>query len=348
MILPNMPQVYLKTTETCNLNCKHCFTSGRSGRKIFFDVDKTLNFFARLAKECSWIKGVHFIYHGGEPMIAPLEDLERFRKNVIEVLPESKFSLQTNLVYKLTPSIKKFLSSLGSFGISWDHDIRFENDAQRTLWGNNVKELSHEGLNLTMVVSMSNNLIREKKGIDIVAFAHLLGFKHILFERITSNGSAVINTEVIPSNLMTDAWTYDMYQDTMKGKWYEKIDNMLLSTIAEGIINLNNVATSCRNCEQKLFTINADGTIAGCPNSAPNEKWGDISMGVFDIFKSSARMKAVMCEATKNPICYSCEHLPVCNGGCHRLDWQGITCPAPKKLFSLGAREPEAFKELLW
>ena len=26
--------VYLKTTETCQLNCKHCFTNGINGRKI--------------------------------------------------------------------------------------------------------------------------------------------------------------------------------------------------------------------------------------------------------------------------------------------------------------------------
>ena len=32
--------IYLKTTETCQLDCSHCFTSGSLGRKIYFDVDK--------------------------------------------------------------------------------------------------------------------------------------------------------------------------------------------------------------------------------------------------------------------------------------------------------------------
>ena len=34
--------IYLKTTETCNLNCAHCFTSGVNGRKIYFNTDKLL------------------------------------------------------------------------------------------------------------------------------------------------------------------------------------------------------------------------------------------------------------------------------------------------------------------
>jgi MoaA/NifB/PqqE/SkfB family radical SAM enzyme len=37
---------YLKTTETCQLNCKHCFTSGINGKKIYFDPFKTIDFVA--------------------------------------------------------------------------------------------------------------------------------------------------------------------------------------------------------------------------------------------------------------------------------------------------------------
>jgi transcription elongation factor len=38
---------YLKTTETCQLNCKHCFTSGINGKKIYFDHFKTIDFIKR-------------------------------------------------------------------------------------------------------------------------------------------------------------------------------------------------------------------------------------------------------------------------------------------------------------
>lgn len=281
-------------------------------------------------------------------MLAPLSDMERFREKSLELFPESSFGIQTNLVYKLTKSRLSFLSSLKSFGISWDHDIRFEHLSQKLLWEQNVKELSQYGLQLTLVVSMSTNLIKEKKAIDIVSYAYGLGFKHILFERITSNGNAKLNKGVLPGNQDADKWTYQMYKDTLVGNWQEKIDNMLLATIAEGIVNVNNIATSCRSCEQTMLTINADGTLAGCPNSAPEENWGHLSMEIFEVLKSSDRMKSIMCEATKNPICYTCEYLPVCNGGCHRLDWQGDLCPAPKNIFKEGLERPKNFEVLLW
>jgi len=350
MILPNMPAIYLKTTETCNLNCRHCFTSGSRGRKIYFNVNKTLDFFQRLATDCKWIKGARFIYHGGEPMLAPLRDLIRFREEVLGILPESTFSLQTNLVYRLTDPILDFFKSLKSFGVSWDHDIRFEFQSQRAMWEKNVEILKDMNLQLTMVVSMSKKLLEEKRAIEIVEYAHTRGFKHILFERITPNGNANKNPDIMPSNKDADRWVYDMYQDTIAGKWYDKIGNMMLATLAEGIYSSNHVATACRICEQTILTINADGTVSGCPNSAPEMNWGTIDEPVFDLLKSSARIKSITCEAERNPICYTCEYFSICNGGCHQLAWEGEMCAQPKALFSEGIKiENRAnFKELLF
>jgi len=348
MILPNMAQIYLKTTETCNLNCRHCFTSGSKGRKIFFNVDKTLDFFKRLAQDCPWIKGLNIVYHGGEPMLAPLKDITRFREECLSIFPQSNFSLQTNLVYKLTPPIKEFFLSLGAFGISWDYDIRFEYQAQKDLWEENINQLKEMNLRLTMVVSMSRKLLAEKRAIQIVEYAYNKGFKHILFERITSNGNANENPDIIPSNKDADAWMYDMYQDTLEGKWYDKIDNMMLSTFAEGIYSKNSVATACRVCEQTMLTINADGTVSGCPNSAPEYNWGNISQPVFDLLKSSARIKSITCETERNPLCYTCEYLPMCNGGCHQLAWEKDICPAPKKIFNEGLKNSKNFEVLVY
>ncbi len=348
MILPNMPQIYLKTTETCNLNCRHCFTSGSRGKKIFFNVDNVLDFFERISKDCRWITGARFLFHGGEPMLAPLSDLIKFREEVVKFLPQSTFGLQTNLVYRLTPEIKDFFLSLKSFGVSWDYDIRFEYQAQKDLWESNISQLKEMDLELTMVVSISRKLIEKKRAIAIVQYAYEQGFKHILFERITSNGNAKLNTDIIPSNEAVDTWVYDMYQDTLECEWHKRIDNMMLSTLAEGIYSTNHTATACRVCEQTMLTINADGTVSGCPNSAPEHNWGNISQPIFELLKSSARVKSITCETERNPLCYTCEYLPVCNGGCHQLAWEGDICPAPKKLFHEGLLNPHNFKELIY
>jgi len=67
--------VYVKTTETCNLNCFHCFTNGINGAKIYFDPVLTAEWCNQLYNGKTFC---HFEYHGGEPMLAKMEDLWEF------------------------------------------------------------------------------------------------------------------------------------------------------------------------------------------------------------------------------------------------------------------------------
>ena len=93
--------VYVKTTETCNLNCSHCFTSGSKGRKIYFDSVKTANWFNELDTSDNQI---HFEYHGGEPMLAPMKDLMGFYDITKKQWGDRcTHGITTNLVFKLKP-----------------------------------------------------------------------------------------------------------------------------------------------------------------------------------------------------------------------------------------------------
>ena len=44
--------------------------------------------------------------------------------------------------------------------------------------------------------------------------------------------------------------------------------------------------TFCRDCEQKIFTVNADGTISGCPNAAPEFQFGHINDDIKTLINS--------------------------------------------------------------
>ena len=68
---------YLKTTETCNLNCRHCFTSGTQGRKIFWNTDHVIDFFQRFSEYVGVGNTMHYEFHGGEPFLAPVSDMLR-------------------------------------------------------------------------------------------------------------------------------------------------------------------------------------------------------------------------------------------------------------------------------
>ena len=69
--------VYLKTTETCNLNCKHCFTNGTNGAKIYWDTNLVIDWITRLHKHTPDLDSIHFEFHGGEPFLVPVLEMQK-------------------------------------------------------------------------------------------------------------------------------------------------------------------------------------------------------------------------------------------------------------------------------
>ena len=325
--------VYVKTTETCNLNCFHCFTNGINGAKIYFDPVKTAEWCNQLfdgTKQC------HFEYHGGEPMLAKTEDLWKFYHMVNDVWGDkASFGITTNLTYKLTEERIDFFSHTmdgNRIGTSWDPTIRFANEKQRKLWEDNVKLLVSKGFHLKAFISVSKDVV-EMSPREIADYMMSLGIYEISWERITHNGSAIENADSIyPSNKKLQDFfmrihkeNYDIrdrFDDVFMGSVYDKFERGLLFN-----------GTFCRDCEQKLFTINADGSIAGCPNSAPTEAYGHISMTVDEVINSPKRQEVIACEMfERDPRCYTCPVFAYCHSDCHQLEWQGDVCPAPKSL----------------
>jgi radical SAM protein with 4Fe4S-binding SPASM domain len=335
-------QIYVKTTETCNLNCKHCFTSGSKGAKVYFDPFKTYFFLKKLVDEKK-IESLRLLYHGGEPLLAPVKDLLKFYDLTQELDTEVSYAIQTNLVYNLTEDKLKFFDIFKSYGIgtSWDEGIRFgssnPNDPELrnkhlSLWEDNVKKLVSQGHFLTLMVSLNSDIINNKEPYEIIEYASKLGIKYILFERITGNGNALENPDIFPRNRDVDKWLFRMYQQTLDRKLYLKIGNMFLNEIAYSFLKKQHMGNRCRNCELSLITINADGSLSGCPNSAPENKWGDISLDLDISLKNKNRIGAICKEMTRNPVCSTCPVNSVCNGDCYKLPWEGDICAAPKTL----------------
>lgn len=339
MRISSQIQVYLKTTETCNLNCSHCFTSGNNGKKIFFNPHKSLDFFDRLF-EGRTFEYRRILFHGGEPMLAPIKDMKFFADSVLDKYPDVKFGIQTNLVYPLIEEKRAFFNEYflnEGIGTSWDYGIRFGSSngkpyEQQILWENNVRALIADGHFLSVMISLNKGLVENFEPADLIQYLIDLGVQNVLFERITANGNATLNPEVQPQNKDLDQWLLRMYEQTIEHKFYEKIHNMFLSEIATTYIKRLHVANRCRNCEQSLLTINADGTIAGCPNSAPEESWGNIEWSLEENFNSKKRLHIMACEMKRNDNCFTCPVSSICNGDCHRLVWQGNICAAPKSL----------------
>lgn len=334
--------IYVKTTETCQLNCKHCFTNGINGRKIYFNPSQTAAWVKKL--KTAYPKAeMHYEFHGGEPFLAPVSDMEHFIKETKELWTNSSYGITSNLVFKLTQDKIDFIKdSLDNrLGTSWDSSIRFDNNKQRILWENNVKKLKALGTYIVLFVSVTKELCNTDPK-EIIEYFNELGVDRVDFERLTHHGNANNHPEIFPSNKEQADWFLNLYKEYKytKPNW----EDTFIGSIIENKIKGVKAGTFCRDCEQKLFTINADGTISGCPNAAPEEVYGHIKDDIWDLIWNPKRQELIACETARDPRCYSCNVFDLCGSGCHQLEWDETHCPSPKELIRYIKQAP--IKEL--
>jgi len=325
--------IYLKTTETCNLNCLHCFTSGSKGAKIYWDHVKVADWLSRLSSEIK-CNHAHFEFHGGEPFLADIESLQYVYDNCQNLWPSQSWGITTNLTFKLTQDKIDFIQGpLGNrIGTSWDPDIRFTSPKQYDLWRKNVETLVNLGVTIKLFVSVTKGTIAIEP-LDLLEWVKELGVKELALERLTMNGSATDNLQIFPTNLEQDAWFLKMHYQSQQAGARTWVDNEFLETVYSKFeTGFTGGGTFCRDCEEKLFTVNADGTVAGCPNSAPEAAFGTIEQEITTLLTSPQRINNIACERARDPRCYSCDVFSYCNSDCHQLEWQNDICGAPKSL----------------
>ena len=142
---------YLKTTETCNLNCKHCFTSGSNGPKVYWNPDKTIKWLQNFRKyNFHKHDTAHLELHGGEPFLVPVSEMQYVYENTKDLWIQQSMGITSNLTFKLKQEHIDFIKGplKNRCGTSWDPNIRFANEKQANLWRKNVETLISEGVDI--------------------------------------------------------------------------------------------------------------------------------------------------------------------------------------------------------
>ena len=213
-----------------------------------------------------------------------------------------------------------------------DPKIRFENPKQELLWKKNVKALVDAGVTVKLFISVTKDTLAIEP-IKLLKWVKALGVQEMALERLTGNGNALLHPEIFPKNIDQDAWFLEMHKQSEEYGARDWFENEFLETIYDKFEkNFNKGGTFCRDCEEKLYTINADGTLSGCPNAAPEEQFGHINDDIKSLINSPKRIKNIACERARDPRCFQCPVFAFCGGDCHQLEWQGDICGAPKSL----------------
>lgn len=324
--------IYLKTYSGCQLDCAHCMTNGKRGGKDSFPLLETQDWFRRLDAYLPKHVGIHVELHGGEPLLAPLDDLISIRDYLRSLDRDISIGITTNLVLNLTGEVVDFLKSLDGVGTSWDSNIRFSHPKQRQLWLANVRYLVPQLKNSTLNISLSRDVL--ESNIDtLLLWVLQLGFDTLSFERITLDGQAVMNQQILPSNREINQWYLRLHHAVERLGLRERLYITNLEDVyVKFERGVSNSGTFCRDCETKLFTLNVDGGVGSCPNTATAETFGRREDEIETLFQRPKRIEWIMKEATRHDSCYECGVFDVCGSDCHQLRWQGDRCPAPRDL----------------
>lgn len=317
--------IYIKTIGSCNLNCSHCFTSGKNGVKDHFNPKETGDWVESFMSKYDDSTQYSLVIQGGEPFLVPVPVIREFtdrfkdRENVY-------ITATSNLTFKLKGEHIEFIKDTldSSIGTSWDPWIRWDNEKQVELWKHNLKLLKAEGVWIGVLVAVTDQLVNHSVDWFLDRMDEL-GIDSVSLERLTTDGNAERNPIIFPDNEAQDNWYLDLYlrYKERKPSYAIRTLDIIESKIKQGVVKTD---TNCRDCEQNMATINSDGTISGCPNGAGTLLHAKVEDGVEEFLVSEGRLEQIARELTWGDGCIGCDVFDLCGGDCHRLPWQDGRC----------------------
>ena len=324
-----MKKIYIKTTEACQLKCKHCYIGDNRKFTALFDEDKTIEWIKKYIANFGIKENeILFSFHGGEPFLCPIEKMQK----MVNAFPDATFDATSNLCFELTNERLEFIknSFFDSYGThesfiktSWDYDIRFPDTSVLKLWERNVKTLIDNDIEVKVIICLTAPLIENVSPKKLHDYFVGLEIDHIDFERLTDNTTC--DKSLIPDYVKQDDWLLEFYENNEKLR-VGMFENLAMASAG--------TLEGCRkrHCMQEVVTINANGTIGGCPNSSITQFYTNVDNEPSAIHDSCTRNQLIKTEQTREIGCYYCDLYAVCNGDCHQLAWQNGICPAPKNL----------------
>jgi uncharacterized protein len=116
----------LKISKFCNLRCTYCYEYEDLGRREMMSLAglrRLARSVASVYVDRGWRARLHFVVHGGEPLLAPTDyllELDRCLREELDPAVPYVVSVQTNLT-RISESTVDMLETLGwSMGVSFD------------------------------------------------------------------------------------------------------------------------------------------------------------------------------------------------------------------------------------
>jgi len=316
----HIPTFMVIPSLACQASCKYCFGPHKGATMDEQTAKETVSFIHNIAIE-TCAKEVSIVFHGGEPLLAPISVWRVLLDEIKLVLADYrvKLNLQSNL-WNLTDEFLTLLCENNvSIGTSMDGDKehcdlnRGEGYYAKTYAA--VQKANAVGCSVSAIATITKQTLLHtteiakyfrNNNMPMVLHGALAGMdeKDSLFALTSDEYASMIK---------------DLFPWYIKNRKYMQIDT--LDNFVRGIVTGNPGVCTFQNCFGMFLSISPIGDITSCQRLAGKNEF---SMGnIFDkptlakLYQSPAAKAQLKQENQVAQQCKPCEFYHICKGGCY-------------------------------
>ena len=322
-------QLVVKISKYCNLRCSYCYEFKELANKQRMALDDIRRMFVAMREHAlaSSLEDIEFVWHGGEPLLIPLDyyiAIQAIQKEVFPANLKVTNTTQTNLTI-LTDRHLDFLKTGGFFdgiGISFDVYGDQRVDAQGKLRTDtilaNLRKLAQNGIQYGAITVLARNTLGASR--NIYRFWDKLGVSFRFLPFHLSAMESQVDSHALTGEEIAMALN-QIFLDWLASDRATPVEPIatylrFATAYVSGAID---TSTFNRKTDEGVFVVNLDGGVFGIGAGeiyGPEYSYGNIFTDKLDAILSSPGRQRVVAEADARmaTYCHACPYWGYCPG----------------------------------
>lgn len=314
----------IKFSMACNLGCKYCYendirNAGNAKSALSYDKEAMTKTLVKELMNDPHKGGA--IFHGGEPLLMPVDDLEHFLKLSYEL--HGKSLIQTNGELITDEHIELFKKYKCGVGLSidgtkelnrgrWKQSEEITDKASEKVW-NNLKKLRDSKINVgcILVINKNNGILERRQAFkDFLLELKSLGIQTGRLNPAHVDGEYKQELELTPDELA------EFWVDIANFCYEHELEYNPISDVYDSLLNLGTGTCFFEKCDAYHTTaeqgVQSDGTMGNCLMPA---KEGIIFLQ-DEFGESHERYEVLKNLPVEQGGCGGCRYWNICTGLC--------------------------------
>lgn len=314
--------ITLEPLKSCNIACTHCYCNNALGTRMDdAEFDFVLEHIHRYVS-ANPFEELHFIWHGGEPLLIGIEFYRKAVKNIDQKFPNQgiRHIIQTNGLLLDDEFCRLFNERDFDIGVSLDgpqdlHDklrVDFNGDGTHAAVLKKVELLVKHGLTLGFNMVVSRHCLGHAE--RVYSFFRELGFGFRVNPILVSPHREETKTFLLPHLGygtflcgLFDAWTST---ETLRIP-VSPISSYLKALLTGSPIECQH----SESCVGNNMGIKPGGHVYLCTRFE-NFSLGNIYRNTLEEIFAGSRGRAIEQRSDGIEVCQSCKYKPICSSGC--------------------------------